>query len=93
MKILYHSTLNRYRLLLRREQVHKIVCNLLLTTDVDFREHDSSDKAWVWAGMNYLEEKSQIEKLAVKFKSTEIAKLFKQVVDRAQNALKIKEEE
>ena len=88
MKLLHHAADNRYRLLLRREQVHKVVCNLRLTADLEFNTLKTSDRAWVWAGMNYAEpENPEVEQLAVKFKSPELAAEFKEAVDKAQKAL------
>ncbi|KAK1127033.1 hypothetical protein K0M31_004646 [Melipona bicolor] len=87
MKILHHAKYGRYRLLLRRDQVYKVVCNLLLTPDIKFSKLTSTDRAWVWAGMNYAEEQPCIEQLAVKFKTPELAKNFKDTVDRIQQSL------
>ena len=87
MKILHHVKYGRYRLLLRREQVYKVACNLLLTPDITFSKMTSTDRAWVWAGMNYAEEQPCIEQLAVKFKTPELAKNFKDTVDRIQQSL------
>nr|XP_034186328.1 ranBP2-like and GRIP domain-containing protein 4 [Osmia lignaria] len=87
MKILHHSTYRTYRLLLRRDQVHKVVCNLLLTPDISFNRLSTSDRAWIWAGMNYAEEEPCLEQLAVKFRSPELATKFKDTVDIIQQTL------
>lgn len=87
MKILHHAERGTYRLLLRREQVHKVVCNLLLTPDIHFTKLATSDRAWVWAGMNYAEEQSCAEQLAVKFKNSDLAAKFKDTVDKIQQTL------
>ncbi|KAJ8686803.1 hypothetical protein QAD02_022597 [Eretmocerus hayati] len=87
MKLLHHVQHGTYRLLLRREQVHKIVCNLLVTADLEFRELNSSDRAWMWAAMNYAEpDNPEVEQLAIRFKTPELAQNFKQAVDKAQLA-------
>ncbi|KAK0080119.1 hypothetical protein PV325_000425 [Microctonus aethiopoides] len=87
MKLLYHPQQFTYRLLLRREQVHKVVCNLLLTPEIEFQPLKTSDRSWMWAGMNYTDDQYEIEKLAVKFKSPELAIEFKNAIDKAQNEL------
>lgn len=88
MKLLHHVGHGTYRLLLRREQVHKVVCNMLLTHDIEFLELNSSDKAWMWGGMNYAEpEHPELEKLAVRFKTPELAKRFKEAIEKAQSTL------
>lgn len=90
MKILYHAGHGSYRLLLRREQVHKIVCNFLLNPDVEFRPLSTSDQAWMWAGMNYIEQEACAEQLAVKFKSPDVARQFKVHIDKIQQELQEK---
>lgn len=69
-----------YRLLLRREQVHKVVLNQLITSDLDVQPMSTSDKAWMWAGHNYSDDELKLEKLAVRFKSVEMAKQFNDVI-------------
>ncbi|KAL6255296.1 hypothetical protein P5V15_013636 [Pogonomyrmex californicus] len=90
MKILHHAGHGTYRLLLRREQVHKVVCNFLIIPDVEFRPLSTSNQAWMWAGLNYAEEEPCVEQLAVKFKSTEIAQEFKAHIDNIQQELREK---
>lgn len=90
MKILHHAGHGSYRLLLRREQVHKVVCNFLITSDVEFHPLSTSDQAWMWAGMNYAEQEPCVEQLAVKFKSSDLARQFKAHIDNIQQELREK---
>jgi E3 SUMO-protein ligase RanBP2 len=90
MKILYHAGQGSYRLLLRREQVHKVVCNFLITSDVEFRPLSTSTQAWMWAGINYAEQEPCAEQLAVKFKSPDLAQQFKTHIDKIQQELREK---
>lgn len=69
---------------MRREQVHKVVLNQLITPDLDLQPLSSSDKAWCWAGYNYTDDGSNLEKLAVRFKNSELSKQF---FDAVQNAI------
>ncbi|XP_034946598.1 ranBP2-like and GRIP domain-containing protein 3 [Chelonus insularis] len=92
MKVLYHAGQGTYRLLLRREQVHKIVCNFLITADLDMQTLTASDRSWMWAGMNYVDNEHVAEKLAVKFKNLTIANEFKTAVENAKLYLKKKTE-
>lgn len=87
MKILHHAKYNRYRLLLRRDQVYKVVCNFLLTPDITFSRLRTSDRAWMWAGMNHAEEQPCLESLSVKFKSPVLATKFKDTIDKIQQTL------
>jgi len=88
MKILHHVDHGSYRLLLRREQVHKVVCNFLITPDVEFHPLSTSDQAWMWAGMNYAEQEPCAEQLAIKFKSSDLARQFKMHIDNIQQELR-----
>ncbi|XP_069354327.1 E3 SUMO-protein ligase RanBP2-like isoform X2 [Maniola hyperantus] len=76
MKILYHPERNSYRFLLRREQVHKAVLNMLLFMDINLLPLKNSLRAWTWAGHNYAEGEGEQETLAVRFKTPEIATAF-----------------
>lgn len=77
IKILYHPERKTYRFLLRREQVHKAVLNMLLFADLELHPMKNSDRAWIWAGINYAEDPSgQQETLAVRFKSIELFNEF-----------------
>ncbi|GBP59673.1 E3 SUMO-protein ligase RanBP2 [Eumeta japonica] len=81
IKILYHPTRKSYRLLLRRELVHKLVLNMLLFADFGLLPMKNSDRAWTWAGRNYAENPSgDQELLAVRFKSSALAESFKKKV-------------
>ncbi|KYM98884.1 E3 SUMO-protein ligase RanBP2, partial [Cyphomyrmex costatus] len=90
MKILHHVGHGSYRLLLRREQVHKVVCNFLITLDVEFHPLSTSNQAWMWAGMNYAEQEPCVEQLAIKFKSPDLARQFKAHIDNIQQELREK---
>ncbi|XP_044766754.1 E3 SUMO-protein ligase RanBP2-like isoform X2 [Coccinella septempunctata] len=79
-KILHNPSNNTYRFLLRREQVHKVVLNQLITANLDLQPMTTSDRAWVWAGHNFIEDEMKLEKLAVRFKYEETAKKFQECV-------------
>ncbi|XP_028175103.1 E3 SUMO-protein ligase RanBP2-like [Ostrinia furnacalis] len=81
MKILYHPGKKTYRMLLRREQVHKAVLNMLLFTDLDLLPMKNSDRAWTWGGINYAETAAgEQETLAVRFKNLDMATSFRDKV-------------
>jgi E3 SUMO-protein ligase RanBP2 len=68
LKILHHRENGTYRLLMRREQVHKLVLNQLITASLSLSHLATSSNAWCWAGMNFAEGESNLEELAVRFK-------------------------
>ncbi|XP_018328177.1 E3 SUMO-protein ligase RanBP2 [Agrilus planipennis] len=92
IKILYHPEKGTYRLLLRREQVHKVVLNMLITPTLDLQPLSTSDKAWMWFGMNYTEDTNQLEKLAVRFKYIEQAALFSNAISDAIASIKVQQQ-
>lgn len=76
-------------MLLRREQVHKVVLNQRITPDFELQPMATSDKAWIWAGMNYDEESAKLENLAIKFKNCQLSQSFKKCVDEIIPKVKI----
>jgi E3 SUMO-protein ligase RanBP2 len=82
VKILHHPQNNTYRLLLRREQVHKLVLNQLITGDFSMKLMNTSGKAYLWNGMNYADPEGAAEQLAVRFKNEDLAQSFKVQIDK-----------
>ncbi|KAG5883507.1 hypothetical protein JTB14_013934 [Gonioctena quinquepunctata] len=76
MKVLHHPGNNTYRLLLRREQVYKVVLNQRIVPSLELQPMMSSDKAWMWAGHNYTDDGNCLEQLAIRFKYVELTKQF-----------------
>jgi E3 SUMO-protein ligase RanBP2 len=59
-------------------QVHKVVCNQLVTADFVLRPLITSDRAWCWGALNYAEENEpRVEELSVRFKLPETAMEFR----------------
>ena len=58
----------RVRVLLRREQVLKVACNHNLTTDMTLQPMLTSETAWCWSALDYVDGEGQYEQFAVKFK-------------------------
>ncbi|KAL5004271.1 hypothetical protein ScPMuIL_017727 [Solemya velum] len=88
MKILKNRHTGRYRLLLRREQVFKLACNHLLTTDFELNPMSTSETSWCWVAQDFSDSEPRIEKLAVKFKTIDLAKQFKIKFEECQDDLK-----
>lgn len=80
VKILHHPDKGTYRLLLRREQVHKLVLNHAIAADFQLKPMNASGKSYCWGAMNYAENPPVVERLAVRFKNTDIAKRFENEV-------------
>lgn len=91
LKILYHPDKQTYRVLLRREQVHKIACNHNITPEMVLEPMNKSETAVTWFAMDYSEEgEAKVEKLAARFKLAETKDEFKKAFEEAQAALKNK---
>uniref|UniRef100_A0A182W029 E3 SUMO-protein ligase RanBP2 n=1 Tax=Anopheles minimus TaxID=112268 RepID=A0A182W029_9DIPT len=88
LKILHHPVRNTYRLLLRREQILKLVLNHAITGDLAVTPMNNSDKAFVWGAMNYAESPSQLEQLAARFKNENIASEFRSTLEKCQESLR-----
>lgn len=79
VKILKNKTTNKARLLMRRDQVHKICANHLLTSDMELTMMKNSDRALLWVANDFSEEIVQLEKFCIKFKTPEEALRFQDV--------------
>lgn len=83
VKILRNRTTNKVRLLMRRDQVHKICANHLITSDMEITMMKNSDRALLWVANDFAEEVVRVEKFCMKFKTTEEASKFKDVFNDA----------
>ncbi|XP_055374045.1 E3 SUMO-protein ligase RanBP2 [Condylostylus longicornis] len=81
IKILHHPTKGTYRIILRREQVHKLVLNHTIPKYFALNEMTNSVKSFCWSAINYADENPQLEKLAIRFKNTDLAKKFQQKIN------------
>lgn len=93
-KVLHHPDRKSYRLLLRREQIHKCVLNMALTTDIQISPMKQSDKAFCWVATNFAEdtEKGELESLSVRFKNADIAARFQRTLNECLNDLRARGE-
>lgn len=90
LKILHHVAKDSYRILLRREQIFKLVLNHALTPDVSITPMQSSDKAFCWATNNYADDAAGVaEQLSVRFKNAEIGGRFDEMVKQCQAKLRL----
>lgn len=88
----YVVFIGTYRFLLRREQVHKVVLNMLITPNTDLQPMSTSNKAWLWYGHNYSDDETALEQLAIRFKNCELAVQFHNVVQEVIKVIKEQQE-
>ena len=92
IKILKHRQHMTYRVLLRRDQIHKIACNHLITEKMTLQPLSTSETALCWDAMDYAEEEARMERLAVKFKLAETKNDFKEAFEAAQKDISERKE-
>lgn len=73
---------------MRREQVHKLVLNQLITVQTDLQPMRTSVQSLLWAGCNHTEDGITLEKLAIRFKNQELAQSFYKTVQSIVEKLK-----
>ncbi len=90
IKILKNPSKHTYRVLLRRDQIHKIACNHLIKPEMELEPMFGSETAVCWFAMDYADEEPKVEKLAVRFKLAETKDDFKKVFMDCQEKLRKK---
>ena len=89
IKILHHQKTKKPRILMRREQIHKICANHNITVDMQLRPNSGSDRSWMWQTLaDFSDEVPQAEQLAVRFKTVPLAQQFKTVFEECQQGLR-----
>lgn len=83
MKILKSKETGKYRVLMRREQVHKICANHAITSEMELK---AKDNHWMWAANDFSEGQTKPEKFLVRFKHNEQSRKFKDVFDEARKS-------
>lgn len=77
LKILKHKDLNTYRIILRREQIYKLVVNMKIGETFTMEYMNDQKKSFIWANFNYAESsEGVVERLACRFKKQEWADKF-----------------
>ncbi|XP_037899009.1 E3 SUMO-protein ligase RanBP2-like, partial [Glossina fuscipes] len=83
LKILFHPVKQTYRMLMRREQIYKLILNHVVNADFSFSEMNKNPKSFLWGAMNYAEcPEGVLEKLAVRFKNVKLAEQFREQLNK-----------
>lgn len=83
MKLLKHKTTGKVRVLMRREQVHKICANHIITAEMEIKPMKNETKAYFWVANDFAEESVILEKFSIRFKTADIALDFYNVFEKA----------
>ncbi|CAF3310834.1 unnamed protein product [Rotaria socialis] len=76
MKILQHKTTNQCRVLMRRDQVFKVCANHKIMPQMELKDHQSKENAYIWSALDYSDGQPKRETLCVRFKTVDQAKRF-----------------
>nr|CAH7739866.1 unnamed protein product [Callosobruchus chinensis] len=87
LKILRNEETGKIRILMRREQVHKICANHFITKDMQLQLRANNDRVYIWAAHDYADETMVLEKFCVRFKLPEEAKKFHEAFELAKKML------
>lgn len=83
MKLLKHKITGKVRVLMRREQVHKICANHIILPEMEIKPMKSESKAYFWVANDFAEETVILEKFCIRFKTADIAKEFYNSFEKA----------
>ncbi|XP_055847876.1 E3 SUMO-protein ligase RanBP2 [Episyrphus balteatus] len=94
LKILQHKTKGTYRMVMRREQIFKLVLNHAIGADFSFNQMGNNQRAFLWATFNYAEEGTEgsLEKLSCRFRNVDCAKKFNEVLSKCIETVKSRAE-
>ncbi|CAB3990987.1 RANBP2-like and GRIP domain-containing 2 isoform X2, partial [Paramuricea clavata] len=94
IKILLHNETKRCRVVMRREQIHKLCANHYITAGMELKENEGSDRSWVWSvDADFSDGVAKNELLAVRFKHREDALMFRDKFIECQDKNEIKASE
>lgn len=66
---------------MRREQIHKICLNHVLTSEIEYKPKDA--KSWQFVAIDFSEGELEPDHFSLRFKTDDIAREFKQAIDNA----------
>jgi len=85
VRLLAHKETKKVRVLMRREQTHKVCANHYITSDMRLQPNIGSDRSWVWkVAADISDGEPTSETLAIRFANAENANKFKEAFEAAQ---------
>lgn len=84
-KLLQRKDSRKVRILMRRDQTHKICANHFILPEMKLSPNVGSDRSWVWTAVaDMAEGEPMTELLAIRFANAENANIFKEKFEEAQ---------
>ncbi|KAG0248188.1 single stranded nucleic acid binding protein [Mortierella polycephala] len=84
-RLMQHKETKKIRLLMRRDQTHKICANHYVTSDMTLTPNVGSDRSWVWnVTSDSSDDCAGAQTLAIRFANSDNAALFKEAFESAQ---------
>lgn len=87
IKILSNPSTGKVRILMRRDQVHKICANHFIDKTMTLIPMKGNERAYIWVAHDYADEKVVVEKLCVRFKTSVEANSFYDAFEAAKKLL------
>ncbi|XP_022088190.1 E3 SUMO-protein ligase RanBP2-like [Acanthaster planci] len=88
IKILGNTSMKRYRVIMRRDQVLKLCDNHYITTEMTLESNAGSENSLVWQAMDTSEGEPQMEELAVRLRLAGTTHRFETVFEECQAELR-----
>ena len=86
IKLLYDPSSGKSRVVMRREQVHKLCANHFILPSMKLKANTTSNRSWLWhTHADVSDGDPKAELLAVKFKQEETASQFKKIFESLQS--------
>ncbi|XP_057302228.1 E3 SUMO-protein ligase RanBP2-like [Hydractinia symbiolongicarpus] len=88
VKLAHNKNTNSCRVIMRREQIHKLCANHAIIPSMELSPLNNSDKAWTWFTQADISDgETKAEQFALRFKTAEIANNFKENFEKCKNLI------
>lgn len=85
LKLLKNEVTGKIRLLMRRDIVHTVCANHIISPEMELSPMKGSDKAYFWVANDFADETVKLEKFSVRFKTVDIGKKFFETFNNSKN--------
>ncbi|CDW55694.1 Ran BP1 domain containing protein [Trichuris trichiura] len=93
LKLLKHPKTNKYRIVMRRDMVHKICANQLLHAEMRLRPMANCENSYCWIANDYSGDELVTALFAARFRNEQAASNFKETIEKCVAEVKLQDEE